>query len=111
MTHSFTVLLLFGLTGCGEKVCAGLPLSRITPAETTIAVGQRLTPRYQEGGYCSGDVPTEADYRNVPTHWVTKDTGVVAVDSLTGTVTGRAPGDARLSPNANPFMSLLLHVR
>ena len=71
--------LLFGLTGCGEKVCAGLPLSRITPAETTIAVGQGLTPRYQEGGYCSGDVPTEADYRIVPTRWVTKDTGVVAV--------------------------------
>jgi hypothetical protein len=111
MTHLCTVLLLFGLTACGEKDCADLPLSRVTPAETTIAVGQAVTPRYQAGGHCLSDVPTEADYRNVVTQWATKDAEVVALDSLTGTVTGRASGDARLWPTVNPYMFLLLHVR
>jgi hypothetical protein len=104
-------VLLLGLAGCGDKVCAGLPLARIAPAEVTIAVGQTLTPRYQDGGYCAGNGPTEADYRTVLTHWTTNDTAVVSLDSLTGTVTGRAPGDARVAPVANPNLSLSIHDR
>lgn len=103
--------LVLGVSGCGGKDCAGIGLTRTTPSEVTIAVSQSVTLQYQEGGYCFGEAPTEADYRPAPTHWTTGDTVVVALDSITGMVTGRRSGDARVSPTNALALSVLVHVR
>ena len=85
------------ITGCHTpEVCAGLGLSRTVPAEATIAIGQSLTLRHQEGGTCYPADPQETDYHDVGVFWSTIDTSVVHVDSPMGRVTGRAIGDARV---------------
>jgi hypothetical protein len=107
-------LLLVGnlsLTGCAyETVCAGVGLERVTPIEPTIAVGASFTARYEEGGTCTPGHVTAADYHAVPLTWRTPDTLVVAVDAVTGRVTGKAVGDARISSDERGFM-LAVHVR
>jgi hypothetical protein len=86
------------LPGCSNpgEVCADVGLSRTLPAESTIAVGQSLTLRHQEGGTCYPINPRESDYHDVMVFWSTIDTSVVQVDSPTGRVTGRTIGDARV---------------
>ena len=85
------------VTGCNSAgVCAGVGLWRTIPAESTLAVGQSLTLRHQEGGTCYPSNPQESDYHDVEVFWSTSDTSVVQVNSPTGRVTGRAIGDARV---------------
>ena len=113
-TRRWALVAPLALAGCklGDKVCAGLPLQRVTPTNTTIAVGQKVTLKYQSGGYCAGETPTEADYGPViSTAWRTSDTSVVFLDSLTGAVTGRAPGDAQVVAVLNPTAIAVIHVR
>ena len=81
------------------------------PLEVTIAVDQTVTVQYQEAGYCFGGAPTENDYRPVATHWTTADSLIITVDSLIGTITGRAVGEARVSPTNAPALSVAIHVR
>ena len=88
------------------------PLQRVTPTNATIAVGQTVTLKYQSGGYCAGETPTEADYGPVvSTSWKTADTSVVFLDSLAGVVTGRAAGDAQIVAFVNPTAIAVIHVR
>jgi hypothetical protein len=104
--------LLVSVVGCGEdQVCAGLPAARIVPSEATITVGETLMLRLEDGGYCTGHSPAEATYQPVATHWTTADTAVVSLDSLTGTVTGRRPGDAHVIPTVQLGGLVAIHVR
>src|SRR5215831_6928507 len=82
------------IVGCG---CAGVALSRVSPAEVTLAVGQSATLVYSTGGGCrSGNRTTDIDLHEAPTVWHSADSLVVAADSLTGRVTGRSPGTAQV---------------
>jgi hypothetical protein len=79
-------------TGCG---CADVALNQVTPNQQTLRVGESVTLTYETGGACMvNNRATDVDLHSVPTVWHTADTLVVAVDSLTGRVTGRAPGAA-----------------
>ena len=83
---------------CGDKVCAGLGLTRILPVDTTISVGRAFTATYQGGGYCYGEAITEADYTTeMVTGWFSLSPTVAKVDSATGVVTALATGDAKIS--------------
>lgn len=84
--------------GCGDKICAGIGLTRILPMDTTLAAGKTFTATYQEGGYCYGQAITEADYgtRKV-SGWFSLNPAVASVDSVTGVVTALTVGDAKIS--------------
>lgn len=60
----------------------------VTPSQQSLPVGQSLTPTATAYG-CSGTKALQDTWR-----WTTRDPGIVSVDSLTGRVTGRAPGAA-----------------
>jgi hypothetical protein len=107
LTVFSSCLSLLVLTGCG---CAGVGLDRVRPTDAIIAVGQTITLEYQTGGYCHGSSPTESDYVTVPTHWTTKDTLIVALDTLTGRVSGRAIGDANVTMATRGYL-VAIHVR
>ena len=78
-----------GVLGCREAtVCPSDLRVRVTPAERTVAIGESFTPSAEALG-CGGTERLPETWR-----WATADTGVVAVDSLTGRTTGRAPGVA-----------------
>lgn len=111
--YGFTgLLLLLAMAGCETKVCAGLPGdARTVPTEATIAVGEALTLRVEQSGYCAGQSPSEAIYSPAPTHWTTADTAVVSLDTLTGTVIGRRPGDAHVIPVVQFGLAVTIHVR
>jgi hypothetical protein len=100
--------LLIGVSGCGD--CAGVGLSRLSPTEQTIAVGQSFVASYEEGGSCTNTfapVPNRAK-------WHTAETSIVEVDSITGRVTGKRVGDALVVPDQGVTtgpMSVLVHVR
>jgi len=99
------------LAGCGDNsTCAGLPASRVLPSDTTIAVGQRLTVRLEYGGYCVGESIADARYQPLATGWTTSDPAIVAVDSLTGVVTGMRPGDAHVTPTVSFGEVVSIHV-
>ena len=100
------VATLVAVTGCGRD-CAGVGASRLVPADTTIAVGASFTARYQDGGSCSAGGPIT--YQDVATTWHTTDTAVVAVDSTSGVVTGRAVGNAVVTNRYGDGMGV--HVR
>jgi len=110
-TTCLALAVVPALYGCATGDCAGLADTRALPNEVTIAVGQTVTVQYQEAGYCFGGAPTENDYRPVATHWTTADSLIITVDSLTGTITGRAVGEARVSPTNAPALSVAIHVR
>ena len=94
MKHVLGLSAVVGVVGCG---CADVALNRVTPAEQTIGVGQSMTLTYATGGACrSGNGFTEVSLHEGPTVWHTKDTLVIALDTLTGRVTGRTPGDAQV---------------
>ena len=100
------------LAGAGPQACgcAGVELSRLRPTEPTIHVGESFVATYEEGGSCDN---TFAPVANRVT-WASAETTVVAVDSLTGRVTGRRLGDALIVPlfggSAGP-LSIYVHVR
>ena len=107
------ISLLLGGCRTGDVVCAGIGLVRTVPADVTISVGQSVTLRYQEGGYCAAE-PSESDYTDMEVSaWSTVDTTVVQVDSLSGRVTGRMSGDAHVTgrPRFGGFASAVVHVR
>lgn len=96
-------------TSCGRPFCGGTGLGRVTPAESTIAIGQQVTAQYQEGDSC---LPTDAQYHNVATRWTTVDTLIVRLDSLTGVVVGLRAGDARVyGRTAAGPLPIVVHVR
>ena len=89
------VLFASASTGCGD--CAGVGVSRVTPTDATIRVGESVNLLYETGGGCvSNDRVTNIDVHSAPTTWHTTDTLVVRLDSLTGIVTGRTPGTAQV---------------
>ena len=96
--------------GCNNN-CAGVGLARVLPETATIAVGQQFLPEYQEGDSCRGGNISDADYHATPSRWSTQDTTVVRVDSLTGLITGRRVGDARVSVHSAAGLALLVRVR
>jgi|SRR5215831_3725933 len=90
----FSQACVAGIVGCG---CADVGLSRVSPAELTLAVGQSATLVYSTGGGCrSGNRTTDIVLHEAPTVWHSRDTVVVAVDSLTGCVIGRSAGTAQV---------------
>lgn len=96
-------------SACGDKItCAGVGLVRVSPLDTTIAVGAVFLARYQEGGTCSD--ANHAQFRDVPVIWRTLDTTIVRLDSISGRVTGRAVGDASISVVDRAFI-VRVHVR
>ena len=102
-----TLVLAAMLTGCG---CAGVALTRVSPAEQTIHVGESVTLQHETGGGCrSGNHLTDVEVRTTPTVWHTDDTLVVRLDTLTGRVTGLAVGDALIL--AADFSRATIHVR
>ena len=107
-----SLLALLGIAllgiGCGDKVCAGLELATVSPGDTTIAVGASFTIHAEQGGSCDGIHIT--DPRPLALRWVTRDTAIVQVDSSTGRVTGRSPGDAQVTEPGGGFV-VKVHVR
>jgi hypothetical protein len=110
-------IALFGLAGsvittsaCWSGDCAGLPMSRLSPGDTTIAVGTSFTARYEEGGRCEGQTPAEAHYSPSAVTWRSLDSLVARVDSATGKVTALTMGDARITSDEVSF-TLTVHVR
>jgi Bacterial Ig-like domain (group 2) len=104
------VASLLGLSSqaCGD--CAGVGLSRLTPTEQTIHVGEAFVATYEEGGSCSNA------FAPVPNRvtWASAETTIVVVDSLTGRVTGKRLGDALVVPSSGVTtgpQSILVHVR
>jgi hypothetical protein len=98
----------FGVQACGD--CAGVGLSRLSPTEQTIHVGDTFVATYEEGGSCH---ETFAPISNRVT-WSSAETRIVAVDSLSGRVTGKQVGDALVVPSAGVTtgpQSILVHVR
>lgn len=104
------VLFLIGAallcSGCGDRVCAGVEMVRAVPGDTTIHVGDSFTMRAEEGGSC--DEVHITDPHPVSLTWTTRDTLIVQVDSTTGRVTGRSPGDAHV---AGDVFVVTVHVR
>ena len=97
-----------GVQACGD--CAGVGLSRLEQTELTIHVGDSFVATYEEGGSCSN---TFSPAPNRVT-WASTETTVVAVDSLTGQVTGKHVGDALVVPSVGVTtgpQSILVHVR
>ena len=90
--HLVALACMASIWGCG---CADVAFNRVDPAEPTIAVGQSVTLVYSTGGGCrSADGLTDVDLHEAPTIWHTTDTLVVALDTLSGRVTGRSTGTA-----------------
>jgi|KBSSwiStaDraftv2_1062776.scaffolds.fasta_scaffold227577_2 hypothetical protein len=114
MSNAPILTILAGATlaltasSCGD--CAGVPLSRLGETERTIAVGESFVATYEEGGSCNehfAPVPDRA-------RWTSAETPVVAVDSVTGRITGKQVGDALVVPNVwvtTGSWSVLVHVR
>jgi hypothetical protein len=101
------VMPVAGLSGCG---CADVGIDRVAPAERTLAVGESVTLVHETGGGCMvNNRLTEVTTRQVTSVWRTSDTAIVALDTLTGRVTGRAPGDAQVTADAD--VRALIHVR
>lgn len=86
-------------------------LATITPLPPPLAVGDtvRLHATFNAGPPCIPANATQADLR-----WVTGDTAVVALDSLTGLVRARKPGGAiitvRLSGQTAGLAAIEIHV-
>jgi hypothetical protein len=94
MRFLFTLVIVVGLTGCG---CADVGMEQVSPMEQTLKVSQSTTLQYQTGGACrTGDHFTDISLHTASTVWHTSDTLIVVLDTLTGRVTGRAPGDAHV---------------
>ena len=107
---AFLCATLLGATGCASD-CAGVGLSRVLPADITIAVGQGYFVKYQTGGTCEPyRPPQDENYKDTAAIWYTPDTLVVRVDSTTGLVTGRAIGDAKVVIRS-AGLTVLVHVR
>ena len=77
-------------SSCGD--CAGVGLSRLAETERSIRVGESFLATYEVGGSC-----TEI-FRPTSTRWFTVDTAIVELDTLSGLVTGKRVGDARVVP-------------
>ena len=112
--RSRTLLAFIGslMAGCHGD-CAGVGLARLGITERTIAVGESFVATYELGGSCSNFEPV-ADPTSIGLRWASAETAIVAVDSLTGRVTGKQIGDALVVPSQSVTtgpMSLLVHVR
>ena len=108
MIPLLALLASVGAQACGD--CAGVGLSRLSPTEQTIQVGQSFVATYEEGGSCH---QTFAPIANRVT-WSSAETRVVTVDNLTGQVTGNQVGDALVVPSSGVTtgpQSILVHVR
>lgn len=105
---TIAVLACASVQACGD--CAGVGLSRLSPTEKTIQVGESFVATYELGGSCSnGFAPSKTGVR-----WSSAEVAIVAVDSLTGQVTGKHYGDALVVPNqgvTTGAQSILVHVR
>ena len=104
----FAGIVLLAAQGCGD--CAGVGLSRLGVTERTIHVGESFVATYEEGGSCSNTFAPVSDR----VRWTSAETTVVAVDSVTGRVTGKALGDALVVPSlwvTTGPQSVLVHVR
>jgi len=97
-----------GTEACGD--CAGVGLTRVTPTEQTIHVGESFVATYEEGGSCNKIFTPVAN----GVTWSSAETTIVAVDSLSGQVTGKQIGDALVVPSLYGTiapLSILVHVR
>ena len=86
---------LLAAAGCGadDEACAGLVVSELRPgSEYTIRVGETFTAEYRVGDTCYGHPMPDLGRARV--HWVTADSAVVRVDSVSGRVRGLARGVA-----------------
>lgn len=89
------------LTACTETTgCPAVLVTRVVPGDTTIGVGQSFTARYQTRD-CNGR------WNDQVVHWTTSDSLVIALDTLTGKVTGRSVGDAVITS----VVQVSVHVR
>src|SRR6476620_11625952 len=107
MKHLCGLAAVAGVVGCG---CSDVALNRITPEEQTIHVGQSTTLTYATGGGCrSGNGFTDVSLHDSPTVWHTRDTLVIALDTLSGRVIGLTAGDAQVFSGGGS--SAIVHVR
>ena len=95
------------VVGCG---CKGVALNSVAPTEVTLAVGQSAALTYSTGGGCrSGDGFASVDLHEAPTIWHSSDTLVATVDTLTGRVTGRSPGNAFVYSGGGSSAAIHVH--
>jgi len=95
------------LVGCG---CKDVALNSVSPKELTLVVGQSATLAYSTGGGCrAGNGFTDVDLHEAPTIWHSSDTLVATVDTLTGRVTGRSPGDAAVFAGGGSSATIHVH--
>jgi len=74
------------------------------------AVGRSATLVYSPGRRCrSGAGFTDVDLHEAPTIWHSSDTLVVTVDTLTGRVTGRSPGDVSVYSGGGSSAAVHVH--
>lgn len=73
-------------SGCRNGCSLGLSTT-ITPTDPTIRVGETITPDFVVSSECDGRIQTTQ-------WWQSQDTSIVAADSATGRLTGRAIGTA-----------------
>ncbi len=75
------------LAACADPICTMELGIRYVPGDTTIAVGQSFTASVALSSCGGREHPSDVFT------WRAQDTTVVTVDSKTGRVTGRAPGE------------------
>jgi hypothetical protein len=85
-------LLTLSLASCG---CADVGLAQVTPNDRTLRVGESVTLVYETGGACMvKNQATDVELHTATTIWCSADTLIVVLDTMTGRVTGRSPGEA-----------------
>jgi hypothetical protein len=98
-----------GAAACGKEVCPVELEIGVTPHDTTITIGQSFTAKLLSITTCPS-----VDTTVVAAHWKASDTLVVNLDTLTGRVTGRSPGNASVvSSLASGFvgpLTVTVHV-
>jgi hypothetical protein len=107
-----TMIMVTGvlsMSACFECKVGALQ-GRLGETERTIAIGESFIATYEQGGSCDKVFTPVTEH----VRWTSAETTIVAVDSMTGQVTGLRRGDALIVPNAvistGPW-SVLVHVR
>ncbi len=114
MPHSrvwwFSALLSILTTAACGGDCVSVGVSRLSPTERQLRVGESFVAKYEEGGVCGDDFLAVTDRVT----WTTVASDIVQVDRLSGRVTALRPGDAEVVPSVAATrgpQGILVHVR
>lgn len=95
-----------GAAACSQPtgVCTDDLFSRVSPSATTLGVGQRAAASVELRG-CGGS-RVLADRIT----WTSEAPAIARVDSVTGVITGVAPGSTRVQPHGDRYGVALTSV-